>query len=148
MQPVYRIELVRTRLADPVTEITRPVDAAQQCQRLTRFDREHLVRLDLDVRGQLISEETVAIGTVDTVLISPRELLRGALMAGATRFIVAHNHPSGDPSPSDEDMAFAKRLDKAATLMDVQLDDFIIVGDNGHFWSWRISRCGQVPEST
>mgnify|MGYP006269687335 CR=1 FL=1 len=135
VSPAYRIELVRTKVAEPATSLSSPQDVARYLEHLARYDREHLIRLDLDVRCQLISVETVHIGTVDAIQISPREIFRGALLSGARQVIIAHNHPSGDPSPSDEDRAVADKLKRVGELMDIPVTDFCIVAD-GEFWSW------------
>lgn len=136
MQSAYEFTVIRKRIADHTTiVIDCPSKAARLCMDMTRYDREHLVALYLDTRLQLIGRETVHIGTADACMISPREIFRGCLLAGATQVLVLHNHPSGDPSPSDEDHRVADHLDQLGELMGVALTDFMVVGEGGRFWS-------------
>lgn len=136
MQTAYEFTVIRRRIADrtPIA-IDSPSKAARFCLDMTRYDREHLVALYLDTRLQLIGRETVHIGTADACMISPREIFRGCLLVGATQVLVLHNHPSGDPSPSDEDQRVADHLDHLGELMGVALTDFMVVGEGGRFWS-------------
>lgn len=144
-QNIYRIDIVRTKIADVAAELRSPSQTARYCQWMTKYDREYLVRLDLDARCHLIGRETVHVGTVDAVTVSPREIFRGALLGGGRQIIVVHNHPSGCPSPSDEDLAIADRLEEIGKLMDLPVVDFMIVGDGGAFWC-RSSGPGQVDD--
>ena len=89
----------------------------------------------MDNQNRIIGEETVAIGTGEAALMSPRELFRGALLSGATRVIILHNHPSGDPSPSPEDLEIATKLREAGELLAIQVLDFMIIGEDGRYWN-------------
>ena len=75
------------------------------------------------------------IGTAEAALISPREVFRGALLSGATRVIILHNHPGGNPAPSAEDENVAEKLRQAGELLAIQVLDFVIIGENGRYWS-------------
>jgi DNA repair protein RadC len=112
-----------------------PDAIARHYRHLEKYDREHMIRLDLDNQNRLIGEETVSIGTADTAIISPREIFRGALLSGATRIILLHNHPSGNPSPSKEDISIKSKLAKAGEMIDILLLDFIVIGENGTYES-------------
>ena len=94
-----------------------------------------MVRLDLDNQNRVIGEETVAIGIGEAAIVSPREVFRGALLGGASRIIVLHNHPGGNPMPSTEDRRILERLRQAGELLNVPLLDFVIIGEKGTFWS-------------
>lgn len=135
MSQAYQLQVVRTKIAEPSEPLTNPSAVAQSCQDLVKFDREHLVRLDLNNHCEVIGRETVHIGTADAVNISPREIFRGALLSGATRVIVVHNHPSGSAEPSDEDLGVLRRLWDAGQMLDLELLDFVIVTDSGRYWS-------------
>ena len=143
----YRIQLIRTPIAEPRVELSSPAATAAHCMELACLDREHLLRLDLDTRCQLIGQETVHIGTADYMPISPRELFRGALLNCARQIVVVHNHPSGSPSPSEEDRKVAAKLKKASELMDIPLLDFIVIGADGRYWSVvdGYGRCAVAP---
>src|SRR6202007_2775071 len=85
----------------------------------------------LDAKNGLLCDEIVAWGTVDRVTISPRELVRRALDIGAAGMILAHNHPSGDPTPSSSDIAMTRDIHQAAQLFDIRLLDHLIVARLG-----------------
>ena len=112
-----------------------PADVGRCYADLQRFDRERVIRLDLDNQNRVIGEETVSIGTGEAALMSPREVFRGAILSGATRVIVLHNHPSGDPLPSPEDRMVWQKLREAGELLAIPLLDFVIIGENGQYWS-------------
>ena len=94
--------------------------------------REHFRVLFLNRKNQLIADEVKQTGTVDHVPVYPREVIKRALELGATALILVHNHPSGDPTPSDGDIAMTKELIKAAKALDVLIHDHIIIGKSGH----------------
>jgi DNA repair protein RadC len=104
-------------------------------------NRERVVRVDLDNQNRVIGEETVAIGTGEAALMSPREVFRGALLSGATRVIILHNHPSGNPSPSPEDQEVAEKLRQAGELLAIPVLDFVIIGENGRYWRRSCGKC-------
>ncbi|MEX2389240.1 MAG: JAB domain-containing protein [Phycisphaeraceae bacterium] len=131
----YRIQLIRTPIAEHRIELSSPAAAATHCMELACLDREHLLRLDLDTRCQLIGQETVHIGTADYMPVSPRELFRGALLNCARHIVIVHNHPSGSPSPSKEDRNVAAKLKEIGELMDIPLLDFLVIGSDGRYWS-------------
>lgn len=133
-QRAYRIELRRSPIEPPAETIDNPAAIARFCADLATYDRERLVRLDINNRCQLVGVETVAIGAVDTVVVNIADVFPGAILAGATRIAVVHNHPSGQPEPSEADRRIAARLEEAATLLDIPLVDFVIIGD-GRYWA-------------
>ena len=135
MGNAYRVRLVRTKIAEPSEPLSSPHAVVRHYGKVQQLDREHLIRLDLDNKNRLIGEETVSIGTANAALISPREVFRGAILNGASRIIVLHNHPSGDPEPSIEDRDIAKRLRAVADLVAIPLLDFLIIGENGQYQS-------------
>ena len=85
----------------------------------------------LDVGNHLIADEIVGRGTVSEAKLYPREVLRRALETGATSLILAHNHPGGDPMPSDEDIAATRRLCRAAVPLEIIVHDHLIVARSG-----------------
>jgi DNA repair protein RadC len=94
--------------------------------------REHFRVLFLNKKNQLIADEVQQVGTIDHVPVYPREVVKHALDLGATAMILVHNHPSGDPAPSDGDITMTRELVKAAKAMDVTVHDHIIIGKSGH----------------
>ncbi|MDW8369248.1 MAG: DNA repair protein RadC [Geminicoccaceae bacterium] len=92
--------------------------------------------LFLDRKNQLIRDEVVARGTVDHTPLYPREVLRACLDHGASAIILVHNHPSGDPSPSDADIQLTRQIDRALATLDIALHDHVVVG-RGRWTSFR-----------
>ena len=88
--------------------------------------------LFLDRKNVLIADEEQARGTVDHVPVYPREVIKRALELGATALILVHNHPSGDPSPSEQDVAVTAQIQQAAEVMGIVLHDHLIVGRSQH----------------
>ncbi|MBL8587976.1 MAG: DNA repair protein RadC [Methylobacteriaceae bacterium] len=95
-------------------------------------EREEFRVLYLDKRNGLIGDEVLGRGTVDHTPVYPREVLRRALELGATAIVLVHNHPSGDPSPSQADVKMTRDIVALAKGMGVEVHDHIIVGRNGH----------------
>lgn len=100
---------------------------------LTGLDREHCLLVSLDTRHQVLDVRTVSIGSVAHTFMDPREVYRDALLSGASAVAVAHNHPSGDPSPSPEDRAVTRRLVRAGEILGLPLIDHLVVGRG----NWR-----------
>ena len=86
--------------------------------------------LMLDTKTRLIGESLISKGTVNATLVSPRELFIEALQKNAVSIILLHNHPSGEPTPSREDLLVTKRIKEAGSLIGIELLDHIIIGNN------------------
>lgn len=97
--------------------------------------REHFIAYLLDARHRLITEYEVSRGSLEASLVHPREVFRPAIRVAASSLIVVHNHPSGDPSPSEEDRRVTRRLADAGRLLGISLLDHVIVGD-GRYYSF------------
>ena len=94
----------------------------------TRIDRECCWVIHLNGRNQIIEKELVSMGTVNASLVAPREIFRRALIQGSAAIIIAHNHPSGNPEPSLEDIDICINLLKAADILHIKLLDFMVLG--------------------
>jgi DNA repair protein RadC len=92
--------------------------------------QEQLVLVMLDTKLRRIADCVVSKGTVSSSLVSPREVFIQALQREAVYICLLHNHPSGDPTPSSEDIAVTRRIEQLGRLLDVRLIDHIIIGDN------------------
>lgn len=103
--------------------------------RLAHHKKEHFVLISFDTRNTLLSIDTISIGTLNASLVHPRELFEIAIRHHAASVIIAHNHPSGDPDPSDEDIRVTKKLIETGKLLGIQVLDHIIVG-NDTFYSF------------
>jgi len=111
--------------------IHQPEDALPHLSWLSGCNKERFHALYLDTRRRLLDSQTISIGTLEASLVHPREVFRPALEKSASAILVAHNHPSGDPEPSPEDMALTRRLDKAGRLLGIPLiDHLILAGDD------------------
>lgn len=85
----------------------------------------------LNTKNKVIGYHLVSIGTLNSSLVHPREVFRPAIIAGANSIILAHNHPSGDTTPSNEDMKLTLRLDEAGKMVGVVVLDHVIIGTDG-----------------
>jgi DNA repair protein RadC len=115
-----------------------PSDIAAFMRRAVTDDaREHFVAIYLDGRHRAVAHQIVSIGTATASLVHPREVFQPAIMLGACAVVVAHNHPSGDPSPSTEDRDITERLAQAGKLLGIPLLDSIVWTRTGRFISLR-----------
>jgi DNA repair protein RadC len=112
--------------------ILTPQDVVAQLTELRLNKKEHFIVLYLNARNQLMHKETISVGTLNANLVHPREVFEPALKHSAAGIMVAHNHPSGDPKPSEDDIKLTKRLTEAGEMMGVQIMDHIIVAKNSH----------------
>ena len=92
--------------------------------------KEIFKTLSLDSKNRLLKAETISVGTLSSSLAHPREVFRSAILANAASVIIVHNHPSGDPTPSQEDISVTKRLCEAGKLIGIEVLDHVILGDN------------------
>lgn len=96
---------------------------------LGNFNQERLVAVYFDSRNHVIAQKTIFIGTLDKTTAHPRDIFHWAVYYGAASFVIAHNHPSGRLTPSDQDLTFTKRLSEAAKLMNIGFLDHFIVNE-------------------
>jgi DNA repair protein RadC len=106
-------------------------DVAHELGDIRSADREHFVVLDLDVRHRILARRVVHIGTLTGVEVHPREVFRGAIANGAAFIILGHNHPSGDPSPSRQDIALTQRLREVSEVCGIPILDHLVVATGG-----------------
>ncbi len=129
-EAVVRYRGARRRIAEAIRS---PADAARFVRGVVGNDaREHFVVLMLDARHRPIAYQVVSIGTATASLVHPREVFQTAVGIGACAVIVAHNHPSGDPSPSREDRDVTSRLVRAGEVIGIRLLDSMVIADSGH----------------
>ncbi|QCJ43621.1 JAB domain-containing protein [Bacillus sp. S3] len=111
--------------------IRSPEDGAKYVMNDMRFlTQEHFVCLYLNTKNQVIHKQTVFIGSLNASIVHPREVFREALKRSAASVIALHNHPSGDPSPSREDIEVTKRLVECGKIIGIELLDHLIIGEN------------------
>ncbi len=131
---IYAIRELCQRLmikeSAPVEVIHGPEDVAHYFMpRMRLLTEEHFDILLLNTKNHILRSCTVSIGSVSASVVHPREVFKAACVHSAASIILVHNHPSGDPSPSREDIALTQRLVKAGRMMDIPVLDHIIIGD-------------------
>lgn len=125
------------RAASDRPAIRKPEDAAKLVMEDLRSElQEHFVCLFLNTKNQVLARETLFVGTLNASLVHPREVFRAAIKRGCASIICIHNHPSGDPTPSPEDISLTRRLHEAGSLIGIDVLDHIIIGD-GRFVSLK-----------
>jgi len=100
---------------------------------LEEKEKEHIVVMYLDTKNRINKHETVSIGTLNASLIHPREIFKTAIKENTNAIIVAHNHPSGDPTPSKDDCEITRGLRAAGELLEIQMLDHVIIGKNNYY---------------
>lgn len=132
---VAAVELAR-RLArsarDWEAPLRRPADVAEYMRvQLRGLPQEHFLILGLDARQRVILQRTVAVGSLARVDVHPRELFRPLVRQGAHAALMVHNHPSGDPQPSDADIELTRRMVEVGKLLGITILDHLVVSDTG-----------------
>lgn len=126
-------ELVRQvgqKQSKQIKIIHGPEDVFNYFKPLLQYEtREHFVVMFLNTKNHVIGHQIISIGSLSASVVHPREVFEAACKAHAATIIVSHNHPSGDPSPSREDIAVTDRLVKAGKVMDIPVLDHIIIGN-------------------
>ena len=95
-------------------------------------DREYLVLLSLDMKNNINSINTVSIGSLNSSIVHPREIFKTAILSNAASIILIHNHPSGDTTPSKEDINITYRIKESGKILGIELLDHVILGDNSY----------------
>jgi DNA repair protein RadC len=128
----YRAYLVRLHveynsdLNSP--SLNSPEKVYEFVKSISHNDKERMISIMLNTRCSVIGVDEVSIGTGTYSLIDPKEVFKSACLCNATSIILAHNHPSGDPTPSEEDVTLTKRLKKATSLLGLDLLDHLVIG--------------------
>ncbi len=118
---------------DTKITIKSPEDVVKTARNLLKGKKkEHFVVICLDTRNHLIKTSTVSIGSLDCSIVHPREVFKDAISSSAASVIFIHNHPSGDPTPSEDDIKMTKRLIEAGEIIGIEVLDHIIICDSEH----------------
>jgi len=129
--------LAREELLD-CEPLTRTTEAARYLSiRYQSCDQEVMGAIFLDARNRLLGEREFFRGTLNRVAVEPREILKDCLQRGAVSIYLFHTHPSGDPSPSAEDILFTRRMVEAAEIIGIRLADHVVIGNRGRWVSLR-----------
>lgn len=129
----YSVALVRdsSEMKDGAKRISSISDVPLDDMKL--LDREQLRVYFLDSRRNLIGWEVVSQGTLTASLAHPREIFKGAILSNSAGIILAHNHPSGECSPSEEDQRLTQRIRQAGVILGIELLDHVIVAEDGKY---------------
>jgi DNA repair protein RadC len=135
--PTYQISLVRERIT-AYTNVDNPSIAADVFRQICCLDasRERWATIYLDGNNRLTGSEIIAIGSSSSVIVPLKEVFRGALVHGAGGIICGHNHPSGDPKPSPEDIEVTRKIIEAGKVIGMSVLDHVIVTDCGKDYSF------------
>lgn len=126
----------KEKLPKKITFDSQQVVATFLQEKIGREKKEHFYILALDSRNNLVKMNNVSTGTLDASLVHSREVFKEAIQASAAQVIIAHNHPSGDPEPSEGDLVITKRLVEAGKILGIKVVDHIIVTNN-NFLSFK-----------
>ena len=126
----YRVAVVQLPLVrEPGSQMVRtPADAHRICADLAGLAQESFHVLSLNSRHRLINRHMISLGLVDSALVAPREAFRAAISDGATAIVLVHNHPTGDPTPSEADVRITKQMVEAGRAIDIRVADHVIIG--------------------
>jgi DNA repair protein RadC len=117
-------------LSDPAAVVLLALDFI----RIADDDKEHVWAIFMNAQNHYLMHTLISTGTQSATMVHPREVLGPALREGASAVIVVHNHPSGDPTPSGEDLRLTRQLAEAAKLLDLRLHDHLIIGNGTEQW--------------
>jgi DNA repair protein RadC len=131
IQSVFELaRRLETFIEEPKRKICSPKDVYSfMYPKYREQKREKFITLYLDTKNQILKEETVSLGSLNASIVHPREVFKGALELSSASIIVIHNHPSGDPSPSREDIMVTEKLVEGGKLLGIDVLDHIIIGD-------------------
>ena len=133
-QVVAAFELGKRLFGRPTEIFLRsPEEVFEYAKDMARLKQEHLRGLYLDTRNRLVRDEVITIGTLNESLAHPREIFHPAVETHAAAIILVHNHPSGDPFPSRDDIELTKQIYEASRLMEIEILDHVIIGNKRYY---------------
>jgi len=118
-----------TNYLKPGTRYTAPQQVYETFSFLMKETKEMFLTLHLDGKNRIIAMDLVSVGSLNQSIVHPREVFKTALLSNAASVILIHQHPTGDPTPSSEDLAITRRLKEAGELMGINILDHIIIGE-------------------
>jgi DNA repair protein RadC len=125
MSAMVQLPLVRQVVGVPVRT---PEDVRRVCDDIAHMAQESFHVLALDAKNRLIGRVMTTLGIANSCLVHPREVFRGAILQSACSIVLVHNHPSGDPTPSAEDLSITRQLVEAGKILDIKVLDHVILG--------------------
>lgn len=138
-QPAKRINIISIKMVREasvlydIRKIDSPKDGAELGKRfLQDLDREQLIVCCLDTKNQPTAINIVSVGSLNTSIVHPREVFKPAILSNSASIILFHNHPSGDPAPSREDISITERIKESGNILGIKLIDHIIIGNDSY----------------
>jgi DNA repair protein RadC len=134
--PVYETLTVNDDVAhyfEPLEAISSSSHVVRLFDFLSRETREHFWAVHLDSKNKLLCLDPVSTGSLNASIVHPREVFKSCLLSSAAALLLVHNHPSGDPTPSEEDREITARLKEASELLGIRLLDHVIIGTGRHY---------------
>lgn len=130
--PVCQVRLVRDGSITTDRKTIRTPDDAYQILKgyFSNLPNEHFVALLLDTKNHVTALSPVSIGSLNASIVHPRELFQRAILGNCAAVILSHNHPSGDPTPSPEDVELSRKLYEAGKVLDIVVVDHLVIGDS------------------
>jgi len=132
IKAVYETLTIREDISGYIStgdRYTAPSQVFDTFRFLQRETKEHFIALHLDGKNRIICIDLVSVGSLNQSIVHPRETLKNSLLSSAAAIILIHNHPTGDPAPSSEDISITKRLSEAGEIIGIKILDHIIIGD-------------------
>jgi DNA repair protein RadC len=117
---------------DAAALVRGPETVFDLCRDIRAANREHFVGFYLNSRNQVLRREVISIGSLNASIVHPREVYQPAIAVSAASLVLAHNHPSGDPTPSEEDLAITRRLVEAGRIIGIDILDHVVVCRDGY----------------
>jgi len=127
------------RVTTPI-KVIRIFQAILELENKIDQDKEHFWTIGLNQRNVIKYIELVSLGTLNASLVHPREVFRMAIFEGIGSLIIVHNHPSGDPEPSEDDLTIIQRLKQAGEIIGIKIIDSIILTNAGKSFSWQVKK--------
>lgn len=116
-----------------LAKVNGPMDVYRLTSDMAFLDHEEFVVLFMNAKNRVFKRKTVSVGTLDASVVHPREVFKAAIQLSAAGIICVHNHPSGDPAPSEADLELTGRLAEAGRIVGIPLVDHVIVGRDGYY---------------
>lgn len=136
IKPVYesiKISEAAALYLEKTTPLSSSITVADMFGFLRHETKEHFIALHLDSKNRLLCLEIVSVGSLNASIVHPREVYKSALLSSAAAIVFVHNHPSGDPTPSREDIELTSRLKEAGELLGIRLLDHVVIGSGRHY---------------
>lgn len=133
--PIYEVQLVReSSIKVERKTILKPQDAFEiSSEYYGNRDREMFSVMMLNTKNKIIGINTVSVGSLSASIVHPREVFKPCLLSNTATVILLHNHPSGDPDPSQQDLEVTRRLVDAGNILGITIKDHVILGEDTHF---------------